>query len=728
MYPYPLLGEKPGKTPSAKSPLAQALRLEGEAEGYVLPLAALKWNPERVAYMGADTAKTFLSSGTTGALRSRSPFSKAGLSAYQNAATDHFDQVLQGLGQRPGAKLRIISLIPPSEGTEGETWPDSSLGFMVAGFGERWPLVYGTAKTLKPLYEEAQSQNPDGVILLGTALHWLAALTEQPFPLARNTWLLETGGTKGQFQELSRAAFYRQLCSGFHLTEAQIISEYGSCELAAQAYDYCPRGEHTPLAQRRFRFRDDVTVMVATAKTSALSALTSQNAGIGTLALFDPIRVDLPYVFLSEDRVELNSDGSFKLLGRVKSAPLKGCSLLAEQMPSASPRSPSPQLSAQPMPKDMPTIGERVTALRSFWQSLLASEEFRAALCADLDAISADRLSAFGRDQVLKGAISDLERSFLVTDGQYLPAIAQIVGRGCRAEDAASGREGESWLMVLPSSHPIAGLYPLTMAAIAGISLEIRGSSRQEFEILPLIISRLKDFSFVRMKCIRSDEDYQRSLDHAAGVMAFGHDSTLALFHQRLASRGGVKLRGFGTAFSATVVAGPPTEDAVAAVVKDLVSLGGQGCLASRFVACLSDEEPWLRALDHALAPYRPQDPRSVDRDILIRWLLLGFQPFAGVGPWQLLAQPRPSASSAKVGLAAEALTMATGDMIPVFSCEGVNSLAGLAGLKKLAVSPAALQEAEGLERLREAGVELCPLGQLNVNPITGWHLGERLF
>lgn len=737
MLPYPF----PLRQHPQYEALAAFLRLTGEAVGHYLPLAAFKYCPG--AIKGAQpTDKAFLSSGTTGALRSRSAFSAAGLAAYREAATSHFRAVLQAVS-RQEKEIRLISLIPTASAGSSqaeESWPDSSLAYMVAAFGEAWPLTYTTPEGLAAAVRAQQGQP---LVVLGTALHFLAVIEGgHAVPLPQNTWLMETGGTKGQFRQLSRAGFYELLEQHFVLPQRRIISEYGSCELAAQAYDYCEFGADTPLAARSFRFANDVTVWVGSLtkgknESDSFDQVAAHSKGTGRLMLFDPHRLDYPYLIETEDRIELTSDGSFKLLGRVQTAELKGCSLLAEQPPAAGTNAskgtkpPQPQGNALPLPG----LGDRIRQLRQLWQRLLADGAFEEALQADLALITAGLVA---KDQVKTLALylkSDLATSFLAPSADYLGAIAQNLGRSCLEADLACGREGERWLMVLPSSHPVAGLYPLTLAAAMGLWGEVRASSRRQFRALSLFISELQKFSFVRMKVVEGDAAYRASLDRAGGLLAFGQDATIQLFRQSFTGT----IRGFGDALAGTVVAGPPSPQAVDQVVKDIVSLGGQGCLSSRFLVVASaaqsdcrqshnsqnDCRQWQAALTAALQPFRPRQPlsRSEDYQRAIQGysLLQGYEAPA-LGPWQLLVMEREPAGD----LAAYLPPL--GHNIPLLwlRAQGLDRLVTLPRLKKLSVSEDLLEDRGWAAPL--AGVELCPLGQLNSHSFTGRHLGEPLF
>ena len=114
----------------------------------------------------------------------------------------------------------------------------------------------------------------------------------------------------------------------------KLISEYGMSELASAAYTL-------PRPERPLRFQENVVPFVvdglkhaqngdAQARGVAPLAMTASRSGTGLLGVFDFNRIDIPAPIITEDVVRLAADGTFELLGRAHTAPLKGCSLLAD--------------------------------------------------------------------------------------------------------------------------------------------------------------------------------------------------------------------------------------------------------------------------------------------------------------------------------------------------------------------------------------------------------------
>lgn len=281
-----------------------------------LPLEALRDEAfGALLHEDRDVARVFRSSGTTGNDRSIVRFSAAGLASYREDSAHSFYMILRAVtGKEPG-EFAGVSLIPPVS-----EWPDSSLAQMVEWLGDVAPVRYASAVELVSILR-ANEGRP--IWLFATAFH-LVDLFDQAdgkdLRLPPGSVVIETGGTKGRTRSVTREELYGDIEAILGVPERHIISEYGMCELAAQAYDYVALGE---TAARRFRFPEWVKTSVVTGPQEV------REFGRGALVVEDPRRIDVPWAIRTEDLVELNDDG-FRLLGRIPSSPLKGCSLLAE--------------------------------------------------------------------------------------------------------------------------------------------------------------------------------------------------------------------------------------------------------------------------------------------------------------------------------------------------------------------------------------------------------------
>ena len=91
------------------------------------------------------------------------------------------------------------------------------------------------------------------------------------------------------------------------------------CELASQAYG-------CSLSAGYLRFPSNVELWVDDGYGFW------QKSGQGNLVVKDNSRIDIGYPIATEDQVDLLADGCFRYLGRKKEAPLKGCSLVFEDI------------------------------------------------------------------------------------------------------------------------------------------------------------------------------------------------------------------------------------------------------------------------------------------------------------------------------------------------------------------------------------------------------------
>jgi hypothetical protein len=131
-------------------------------------------------------------------------------------------------------------------------------------------------------------------------------------------------GPRGGSRDIAEPDLVAALAAGFKIPENRILSEYGMSELASAAYT-------PPGSPRRLKFQNGVVPFVVTGfHDDDMRCLQGEPAGTGLLGIFDLNRIDIPAPVVTEDVVQLAEDGSFKLIGRATTAPLKGCSLLAE--------------------------------------------------------------------------------------------------------------------------------------------------------------------------------------------------------------------------------------------------------------------------------------------------------------------------------------------------------------------------------------------------------------
>ena len=318
LFPKLLLSGTPRPFTAINVNAFRVLNVASVAQGQASGFGA----PERI----------FKSSGTSAQGRSLSAFSAAGLEAYKTSITKGFREVL---ATRGFSGQRGISLIPAAA-----AWPDSSLAAMLEWLAEVMPVDrfdgFDGFDGSRPF--DFPKNAP--VWVFGTAFHWVPLIDRGLLPvLPKGSLIFYTGGTKGRVRDISEAWLVAALAQGCRVPPSQIISEYGMSELASAAYTVPPLDSPSnfspsPSQKRALGFQKNVVPFIVSGianEGEALGALalTANQSGTGLLGVFDFNRIDLPLPIITEDVARLAPDGSFELLSRAHTAPLKGCSLLA---------------------------------------------------------------------------------------------------------------------------------------------------------------------------------------------------------------------------------------------------------------------------------------------------------------------------------------------------------------------------------------------------------------
>jgi non-ribosomal peptide synthetase component F len=126
---------------------------------------------------------------------------------------------------------------------------------------------------------------------------------------------METGGMKGRRVEPSRDEVHQTLQNAFGLTK--IHSEYGMTELLSQAYSQGNGRFHCPPSMR---------IIPRDLEAPRLHAALESRCGLNVI---DLANADSCAFIATEDAGRVFADGSFEVLGRLESAELRGCTLMA---------------------------------------------------------------------------------------------------------------------------------------------------------------------------------------------------------------------------------------------------------------------------------------------------------------------------------------------------------------------------------------------------------------
>lgn len=472
--------------------------------------------------------REFLSSGTTASTRSLSYFSRDGLLFFKAQSLKIFFDVIKRFF--PGSEFTIpgISMIP----TVAE-WPKSSLAQMIGWFGEFWDLDYATAEDLAT---KIQSLDPKKPIWFFATPFQLINLFDDGFAqaLPKGSIVFETGGTKGKSREITKKELHSLIVERFDIPQSSILSEYSMCELASQAYEFVNHERE----ERYFRFPSWAQISVSTGYK------TFSKKGIGALIIDDPLRIDYPYPLRTQDLAEIYDNGFFKILGRLPKAPLKGCSLLTEELIS---KKTSPQ-----------TIQSK-----PYLSQKLKSE----APEIDWEAILKALIDELGSKNAAREAILDLQSAMPKSFEQFNKMITN-----------SKAKRGDHWFFILPNNHSLAGFYPLYVAKAAGLKASVRlpEAFAHEHSSLQIFLRTLghPNLFVVSHKFRIQAESFPQEIDHVA---IFGEDSTV----QNVKELCPVPVKGFGSGITISAIR-DLSKDNATLLAKDILSLGQRGCMSTR--------------------------------------------------------------------------------------------------------------------------------------------------
>jgi hypothetical protein len=228
-------------------------------------------------------------------------------------------------------KLRFLNCVP-----NPRLHPHSSLGYMIGyvsvlrGDGRAdyfadgdVPDVAGFASALGSAIKEAQPVCITGTAFALVGLLDALASAKRTFAAAAGSRIMETGGFKGRTRVVAREDLYRNLEAVFGIPQPSIVAEYGMTELLSQYYD-APASRSSAL---RIKIAPPwLRTLVVGADEREVPA-----GEIGSLRHFDLANRSSVVAVQTEDR-GYALEGGIVLLGRDLDAPLRGCSLDAEDL------------------------------------------------------------------------------------------------------------------------------------------------------------------------------------------------------------------------------------------------------------------------------------------------------------------------------------------------------------------------------------------------------------
>ena len=286
-----------------------------------LPIAAFK---HATLFGGGTAARTFESSGTSGAPRSRALFSDAGLALMRDSIDANAGRHLFP----DGRATRVLVLTPPPEAAPAL--------IMVAGMArliERFGLPESgffvgpggldAAALERALREAVREGVPVTLCSASFALVRLLDGALWRHTLPPGSRVLHAGGFKGRSRSVSPPELLRLIEARLGIPATHVVNLLGMTELASQLWEDHFGGPP-----------DQTKVDAPWTRTRVLDANTLEEApvgGVGLLAHYDLCNVERPFALLTDDLGE-RTDRGFRVLGRASEADAKGCSITLEEL------------------------------------------------------------------------------------------------------------------------------------------------------------------------------------------------------------------------------------------------------------------------------------------------------------------------------------------------------------------------------------------------------------
>jgi hypothetical protein len=274
-----------------------------------------------------EHVRVFQSSGTTQEIKGAHFFDT--LSLYNRCILPPFDKYL--LPDR--AKLSYYFLI-----SSAAEQPHSSLSYMMQVVRQHFTGGRGTYYIKKGIgqFEKLAAdlqKEKNKIFLLATTFSlqgFLDFLTKRKIKLrlAPGSQIMETGGFKGQGREIFKSVFYAERNALLGIPKTHCVSEYGMTELSSQMYDTTL---YDFVNQKK---RKSIKVGPSWLCTLVIDPRTGKEAARGTPGLlrhFDLANRGSVMAVETEDLGRVSGEG-FELIGRMKGAGLRGCSLNYEEL------------------------------------------------------------------------------------------------------------------------------------------------------------------------------------------------------------------------------------------------------------------------------------------------------------------------------------------------------------------------------------------------------------
>jgi hypothetical protein len=226
-------------------------------------------------------------------------------------------------------RIRFLVLAPSAA-----ELPDSSLSYMferaMREFGNEDSrfCIGANGWSADALIDELAAL-AEPVLLAGTAfafVHLLDALEARRLALVlpAGTRVMETGGFKGRSRELTREELHGGIARRLGVPRERIVNQYGMCELGSQFYE----------PSLRTGVASDTKVAPPWVRTRVLDPATLCDVDPGepgVLVHYDLANTGSVLAVMTSD-LGVAVDGGFRVLGRLRGAEARGCSLAAEAL------------------------------------------------------------------------------------------------------------------------------------------------------------------------------------------------------------------------------------------------------------------------------------------------------------------------------------------------------------------------------------------------------------
>jgi phenylacetate-coenzyme A ligase PaaK-like adenylate-forming protein len=247
----------------------------------------------------------FRSSGTTGIIQSKHYILH--LEVYKKTLLEGFKRVFGD-----PAHYSFLALLPGYIER-----PDSSLIYMVNEFMQKSTQEHNCFfkepdVKFRSMLKHNQTHQIK-TILFGVSFSLLRLAEKDPLNL-ENIILIETGGMKGQEQEITRKELHAILMHKLGIS--RVYSEYGMTELLSQAY-----------SQGDEEFELPPWMQVLIRETNDPKTWLAENR-VGGINLIDLANIHSCCFISTQDLGKKTSPNTFEVLGRFDNADIRGCNLL----------------------------------------------------------------------------------------------------------------------------------------------------------------------------------------------------------------------------------------------------------------------------------------------------------------------------------------------------------------------------------------------------------------